>query len=371
MTRRSPEPDVAIVGGGPIGLAIAWRLLRAGCRVTVIDSAEPNAAWRVAAGMLAPTIEADYGKQQLSLLARDALGGYAEFVARLEADASIATAYRCAGSLSVALDRDQLEALRRRFSFLRDELRLDVEWLRGATCREREPLLSPRVAGGILMRADAQVDPRALVAALREAVRRRGGVLQQARVERLALAGGRVVGVETDSETLLAGTVVLAAGAWSDTISSPLSPPLRPVKGQILRLRADELPPVLLQSDEVYVLRRASGEVVLGATVEEQGFNADATAGGTLHLLEAGIRLLPCVREWPLTEVGVGFRPATPDNAPLIGELAPGLVAACGHYRSGILLASVTAEAVAQLIDGGELPTLVAPFAPDRLSGRP
>jgi glycine oxidase len=370
MTRRFRQPDVAIVGGGPIGLAIAWRLLRAGRSVTVIDSAEPNAAWRVAAGMLSPTIEADYGKQQLSELAADALRGYAEFVARLESEASLATGYQRAGSLSVALDRDQLEALRRRFSLLRDELGLEVAWLLSAACREREPLLASGVAGGIFAHGDAQVDPRALVAALHDVVRRRGGVLRKARAERLILEAGRVVGVETEDEPLRAGTVVLAAGAWAEMVGAPVRPPVRPVKGQILRLRADRSPHVLLQSDEVYVLRRASGEVVLGATVEEQGFNRDASAGGTLHLLDGAVHLLPGVREWPLVEVGVGFRPATPDNAPLIGELAPGLVVACGHYRSGILLASVTAEAVAQLIDDGELPTLVAPFAPGRVSGR-
>ena len=370
MTGRSHRVDVVVVGGGPIGLAVAWRLQRAGHVVSVFDAQEPHAAWRVSAGMLSPTIEADYGRGQLTLLALEALAGYREFVARLEAEASIATGFRCCGSLCVALDRDQLEALRRRFVLLRDELHLDVAWLRGSACREREPSLSPGVAAGIHAPTDAQVDPRALVAALREATRRRGGLLREGRVDCLSMAGGRVVGVQSGAETLLAGTVVLAAGAWAGKIGSPVRPPVRPVKGQILRLRSDPFPSALLQSDEVYLVRRPSGEVVLGATVEEQGFDPRATAGGALHLLAEGVRLVPGASEWPLTGVEVGFRPAAPDNAPLIGELAPGLIVACGHFRRGILLASVTAEAVAHLIENGELPALVAPFTPHRFQGR-
>ena len=141
---------------------------------------------------------------------------------------------------------------------------------------------------------------------------------------------------------------------------------IRPVKGQILRLRADAAPGLLVESEHLYAFRRASGEVILGATVEEQGFRTEAIAGGTFTLLEEGMRMLPAMREWPLTEVGVGFRPASPDNAPVIGELAPGLVVAAGHYRSGVLLAALTADAVRDLLEHGSLPALVAPFAPDR-----
>jgi glycine oxidase len=150
MMMRPAATDVIVVGGGPIGLAIAWRLLHSGRTVTVVEADEPEAAWRVSAGMLSPPIEADYGQAELSLLSVAALADYPAFLAELEAESGVATHYARVGSLAVALDRDQLEALRRRFELLRDERRLAVAWLPGSECRELEPLLSPRVTAGIL-----------------------------------------------------------------------------------------------------------------------------------------------------------------------------------------------------------------------------
>jgi glycine oxidase len=361
--------DIVVVGGGPIGLAIAWRLLRAGLTVAVVDAEKPEAAWRVSAGMLSPPIEADYGQEQLSSLSVAALAGYPDFVAELEAESGIATHHARVGSLAVALDRDELEALRRRFELLRDDRRLAVAWLRGSECREREPLLSPRVAAGIHAPDDAQIDPRRLVAALRLAIERRGGVLHRGRVEEVELAGGRAVGVRTGADSLPAGTVVLAAGAWMSSLGAGAEGlRIRPVKGQILRLGTSAWPSMIVETEHIYAFRRPSGEVVLGATVEEQGFRPGATAGGMFELLDEGLRTVPGMREWTLEEPGVGFRPAAPDNAPVIGELAPGLVVAGGHYRSGILLAWVTADAIGRLLAHGALPELVAPFAPDRLA---
>ena len=368
MMMRPAATDVIVVGGGPIGLAIAWRLLHAGRTVTVVEADEPEAAWRVSAGMLSPPIEADYGQAELSLLSVAALADYPAFLAELEAESGVATHYARVGSLAVALDRDQLEALRRRFELLRDERRLAVAWLPGAECRELEPLLSPRVTAGIHAADDAQVDPRRLVGALRVAIARRGGILHDARVDGLELAGGRVVGVRVGDEGLSAGTVVLAAGAWMGSLGAQAAAlRIRPVKGQILRLQTSAWPSMLVETEHIYAFRRPSGEVVLGATVEEQGFRPGVTAGGMFELLDEGLRTVPGMREWTLEEPGVGFRPAAPDNAPVIGELGPGLVAAGGHYRSGILLTWSTAEAICQLVEHGALPELVAPFAPDRL----
>ncbi len=368
MTTGAAATDVVVVGGGPIGLAIAWRLLRTGRTVTVVDAAEPEAAWRVSAGMLSPPIEADYGQAELSVLSVAALAAYPTLVAELEAESDVATHYVRVGSLAVALDRDQLEALRRRFELVRDERRLAVSWLRGSECRQLEPLLSPRVSAGIHAAADAQIDPRRLVGALRVAIARRGGILLEARVDGLELAGGSVMGVRAGGEGLSAGIVVLAAGAWMGSLGAEAARlRIRPVKGQILRLQTNAWPSVIVETEHIYAFRRPGGEVVLGATVEEQGFRPGATAGGMFELLDEGLRTVPGMREWTVEEPGVGFRPAAPDNAPVIGELAPGLLVAGGHYRSGILLTWITAEAICQLVERGALPELVAPFAPDRL----
>ena len=309
------------MGGGPIGLGIAWRLLHAGRTVAVVDADEPEAAWRVSAGMLSPPIEADYGQAELGRLSVAALAAYPAFLAEFKAESDVATHYARVGSLSVALDRDQHEALRRRFELLRDEQRLAVAWVPGSKCREAEPLLSPRVSAGIHAADDAQVDPRRLVGALRVAITRRGGILREARVDGLELAGGRVVGVRVGDESLFAGTVVLAAGAWMGSLGAEAAAlRIRPVKGQILRLQTNVWPSMLIETEHIYAFRRPSGEVVLGATVEEHGFRSAVTAGGLFELLDEGLRTLPGMRDWTLEEPGVGFRPAAPDNAPVIGE---------------------------------------------------
>ena len=365
MSSSGSRVDVAVVGAGPIGLAIAWRLARAGLRVCVFDAGEPHAAWRVSAGMLSPATELDYGHEHLSLLARAALEGYPAFIAELEAESGARTGYSRAGSLTLALDRDEVEALRRRHLFLTDAVGLAVSWLRASECRALEPLLSPRVAAGISAPADAQVDPRALVAALRAAVARSGASLREARVDELVREAGRVAGVRAGADVVAATTVVLAAGAWSGSLAPDV--PLRPLKGQILRLQAETRPRLLLRgSEEVYLFGRASGEVVLGATVDEQGFDGRATAGGAYRLLEEAHRLVPGASEWALTEIGVGFRPTSPDRSPLLGEIEPGLVLATGHHRNGILLAPLTADAVTHLLEHGQLPPLCDPFTIDR-----
>lgn len=362
----APDTEIVVVGGGPIGLAIAWRLLRDGRSVTVFDDGQPAAAWRVAAGLLSPVAEGEYGHQAFTELAGEALAQYPRFVEELEVESGISIGFRRCASLVVALDQDEREELQRRFLLLRDELRLDVAWLRSPECREREPWLSARVVAGVSSPDDAHVNPRALVTALRRAVSTRGSELRQARVERVTQDAGGFA-IEAGDETLHANRVVIAAGAWSGAIEGlPQALPVRPVRGQILRLHAEEGPSCLLQNKDVYLFRRASGEMILGATVEEQGFDVRSRAGGTFHLLELGLRIVPGLSEWELCEVGSGLRPATPDNAPLIGEIIPGLVAASGHYRTGILFAPTTAAAVSEIINNNELSPGLAPFNVNR-----
>jgi glycine oxidase len=258
----------------------------------------------------------------------------------------IDSGYRASGALVVAVDRDDAEELRRLHSFQRS-LGLDATWLSGRECRRLEPRLSPRVPGGILAEHDHQVHPRAVVRALCAAFESAGGELR--------------CGVEVrDPSELEADHVVVAAGCWSGA-------PVRPVKGQILRLRGEPVAERLVRTPRCYVVSRANGEVVVGATVEERGFDTSVTADGVFRLLEAAHEVLPDVAELEFVEAAARLRPGTPDNAPLIGE-RDGLIWATGHHRNGVLLAPITAEAVAAIITGEAPPAAVEPFAADRFA---
>jgi glycine oxidase len=342
--------DVVVVGAGVIGLACAWRCAQRGLEVLVLErEAEPGAgASGVAAGMLAPVTEAEFGEEALLALNLAGAELWPAFAAELSERSGIDTGYRASGALVVAADRDDAEELRRLHSF-QESLGLDVRWLGGRECRRLEPRLSPRVAGGILAAQDHQVEPRSVVRALREALRSAGGELR---------CGVNV----SDFAALDAEHVVVAAGCWS-------GPPVRPVKGQILRLRGAALAQRLVRTPRCYIVNRAGGEVVVGATVEERGFDTSVTADGVFRLLEAAREVLPDVGELELVEAAARLRPGTPDNAPLIGEHA-GLVWATGHHRNGVLLAPMTAAAVASIVTGEAPPEAVEPFAPARFAAR-
>ncbi len=258
---------------------------------------------------------------------------------------------------------------------LHRRLGLSSEWLPASECRRLEPGLSPACAGGLHVPHEAHVDPRRLVAALVEAVRAGGGEVRSgAEVVHGVVEGGRLRGVETTGGASVRGDrVVLAGGSWSASAGLSGEPlPVRPVKGQIVRLRApaDALPAArMVRSEWVYVVPRRNGEVVVGATVEEKGFDVTVTAGGVHELLREAYRALPEIAELELVETSASLRPATPDGSPLIGEWGDeGLLVATGHYRNGILLAPVTADAVAALLVGEPPPPEAEPFAPARLA---
>ena len=371
--------DVIVVGAGIVGLACAWRAAQRGLSVLVLERDRPGAgASGVAAGMLAPVTEADFGEEALLALNLEGLEAWAAFHAELAELAGVRGGYRRGGALVVAADRDDAEELRRLVGFQRS-LGLAADWLTGRECRRLEPGLAPRVAGGILAAGDGHVDPQATVEALGAALGRAGGELRSGNeVRALAVEGGRVVGVETPAERLAAGRVVVAAGAWSGLVEGLppwAAPPVRPVKGQILTLRrAAGAPPVaerLVRTPRCYVVPRADGRVVVGATTEERGFDRRVTAEGVFRLLEAAREVLPDVDELELVEARAGLRPGSPDNAPLIGPGAlDGLVWATGHHRNGVLLAPLTAQAVTDVLAGHEPPPAVAAFSPDRFARR-
>jgi glycine oxidase len=355
---------VAVVGAGVIGLSCAWRAAQRGLDVVVLDGASPAAgATGVAAGMLAPVGELDFGEQSLLEMTADAAGRFPGFVAELEQQSGVETGYRRCGALHVALDRDEAAELRRRHELQRS-LGLDVEWLTPRRCRQLEPGLAPSIAGGVHAPDEGAVDPRALCAALLAALEREGvEVRSGARVSESMIEEGRIAAVRTDAgEELRAAQVVLAGGAWAgnaDWLPTDARPPVRPVKGQILTLRGPVRDPVcerIVASERVYLVPRADGRLVVGATVEEQGFDTTVTAGGVHELLREAYRLLPEIAELELLETAAGLRPGTPDNLPLIGPGAlPGLVLASGHYRNGVLLAPLTADRVAEVLSGAEV----------------
>jgi glycine oxidase len=366
------KPDVAVVGGGPIGLASAWRAAQRGLSVCVLDAGDPG-AWNVAAGMLAPVAEAQFGEDALLELSLRAAAGFPALCAELAEASGRDPGLHATGTLVVARDRDEAEALDRLLAF-RQRLGLGVERLLPSAARRAEPALAPTVRLALDVAGDHSVDPRRLVPALVEAVRRAGGSLRaRARVTGLTVVGERVTGVRlADGSTIAAGAVLVAAGAHAGRLGSV---PVRPVKGQVLRLRDPNGAGLIertIRTHDAYIVPRADGCFVVGATTEERGFDTAPTAGGMFELLRDVSEVVPGVLELEVEELIAGLRPATPDNLPAIGrgEL-DGLFWATGHYRNGILLSGVTGELAAAAVCGELLPDWAAPADPLRFAGVP
>ncbi|WP_441246533.1 glycine oxidase ThiO [Kitasatospora sp. McL0602] len=380
MARTSTAADVLVIGGGIIGLGVAWRAAQRGLGVTVVDPAPGGGAAQVAAGMLAPVTELQYGEEPLLRLGVASNERYAAFAAELTELTGLDTGYRQTGTLAVALDSDDREELRELHAF-HQRLGLASHWLTGREARKLEPMLAPGVRGGLHVTDDHQVDGRRLATALLAACTAAGVELRRTEAVELLVTDGRASGVRlADGDELGAGQLVLAGGCRSHLLPGlpeGVLPPIRPVKGQVLRLR---IPPAygpflsrnvraVVRGQHIYLVPRADGELVIGATSEEQGFDTTVTAGGVYELLRDAHELVPGLTELPLVETGAGLRPGSPDNAPVLGPTTlPGLLAATGHYRNGVLLTPVTADLIAEQLATGRTPDLALPFSPDRFS---
>jgi glycine oxidase len=332
----------------------------------VLDAGEPG-AWHVAAGMLAPVAEANFGEDALLDLSLRAAAGFPAFCAELAEASGADPGLRRTGTLVVARDRDEAEELDRLLAFRR-RLGLDVERLLPTAARRAEPALAPTVRLALDVAGDHSVDPRRLVAALAAAVERAGGEIRSG-VRAAAVRPGEVA--LADGAVLRAGAVLVAAGAHTGALSGVV--PVRPVKGQVLRLRDPGGPGLVdrtIRTGDAYLVPRADGRYVLGATMEERGFDTAPTAGGVFALLRDVSEVVPGVLELELEEVLAGLRPATPDNLPAIGA-HDGLVWATGHHRNGILLSGLTGELAAAALCGEPLPDWAAPADPARFARVP
>jgi glycine oxidase len=404
---------VIVAGGGVIGLGIAWRAAQRGFSVTVADPSPGQGASHAAAGMLTPVSEASYTEKELFALGAASLERYPGFVAELTAATGGPTGFRQTGTLQVGYDADDLAVIDELHA-LHDSLGVPDRRLTGRECRRLEPMLDPSVRGGLLTETDGSVDPRLLTRALLAAITQAGVRLIRQPVAQIvhdaerapagpgtgpgpgpdggpagagphaqgAPGGGRVRGVcLADGTAITADWTVLAAG-WSSAAIKGLPagcvPPVRPVKGQVVRLRAPDgflhrTVRGIVRGSPVYLVPREDGELVVGATQEELGQDTHVTAGGLWELLRDARALVPGITELEFTEAVARLRPGTPDNAPILGRCAaPGLLLATGHFRSGVLLTPVTADVIADYLETGRLPDVAAHFTIARFQhGRP
>jgi glycine oxidase len=375
--------DVVVAGGGVIGTAIAWRARLAGLDVTLVDPQRGDAASLVAAGMLAPVSESLFGEDALLALNLLAVRRFAGFAAELQDATGRDIGLRREGTLAVAYDPGDHAALARLTAFRRS-LGLAAEESDGRACRELEPFLAPGVRGGFLFTADWSVDNRRYAAALRHAAQAAGvrAVRGQVTAVRTRAGSAHAVrldgasghdGIECHAVVIAAGTASAGIGGVPDAVRGAL----RPVKGQLLRLRHPAgMPPVIghtiratVRGADIYLVPRADGELIVGATSEERGQDRTVTAGAVHDLLHDAMSVLPVTSELVLAETCAGLRPGTLDNGPLVGGTGiGGLLVATGHYRNGILLSPVTADAAVAHLTGQRPAPEWEPFSPGRFT---
>ncbi len=360
------DERVAVVGGGVIGLSVAWRLAESGYPVVLIDPSPTRGASWVAGGMLAPVTESWPGEEDVLALGTESLTRWPRFAQDLLPFGD--PGLRTEGTLALALDSADVGTL----EVLADHLGTlgrAVERLTGRQVRTLEPTIGPRVRSGLSVPGDLAVDNRNLLLALRQAATQAGVefVAERATAVRPGM-------VELGESFMDCSVAVIAAGAWSTGLHPALESVTRPVKGEILRLRTRHgtlpLPTRTIrahvESRPVYLVPRADGELVLGATQHEVGYDEDVTVGGVRDLLSDAEQVLPGVAEYALTECAAGLRAGSKDNLPLIGWLEPGVLAATGHHRNGLLLAPATASAVLDILRTGAAPEYARAADPSR-----
>ena len=351
-----------VVGAGIIGCAIARELAVRGVACTVFDDRPVGGgATQASAGMLAPHVEAHAGGPMLELGLRS-LDLYQPWISTVGHESGVEIEYRVIGTLEVALTADRAAELRR-------SGRSHGRWLEPADVARVHPRLR-KTAGALTCEEHGYVVASQLAEALARAAERAGATFERARVLDIS-PEGRAIRVTTTAGRSVALHVILAAGAWTNSIHGVRTPPVRPVRGQLLRLEWPALHsplPTVIWGPDCYLVPRIDGSVLVGATVEEVGFDERTTEEGVQRLLSAAGDLLSSLKRSRLIEARAGLRPAAPDDLPVLGSDPdlPGLIHATGHYRNGVLLAPITAKVIADLIVDGKRDSCLDAFRPGR-----
>lgn len=352
---------ITIIGGGVIGLSLGWQLVRKGAEVEIYEreTAGKGAGW-VAAGMLTPQAELGFEEIELFNLSRKSLEIYPKFLEELKEDSGMDVKMDRCGSLFAGFDSDDMRRLRRLYDF-REKVGLPAKWLTGSEAKELEPMLSPKCTCGLWMPDDAQIENRALLDALHKAAKNSGcKIHENSEVSSVKIENGKVKAITVNGNLIEASCLVISAGAWSkqiEGIPENILPPVRPVKGQIMSLGMNSESKVThaIRGRDVYLVPKADGRLIVGASNEEMGFDTNPTAGEIYRILERAWETVPGIYEYPIMEIKVGLRPGSLDHEPIVGDSEiEGFYFATGHYRSGILLAPITAVELSEWIVTGK-----------------
>lgn len=367
--------DVIIVGGGVIGCSIAWRLAQAGLKVTVFERGRVGCeASRAAAGMLSPQGESQAAGPFFDLCLRSR-AMYRSFAEELNDASGIDVEYKDEGTLFVVLEGED-DKEKTRWAAWQFEAGLPLEHASAEDIRRIEPAVTKSAARAIFLPEEHQVENRRLMDALEVAVKRAGvELIEGVQVTALATEHGAVTGVVCGAERVNAGAVVVAAGTWSSQLLVPLglNVTVTPARGQMIAVRGGTCPITrVLHSSSVYVVPRLDGRVLIGATVEQAGFQKAVTVSAIRYLLSAAVELVPLIGQFEIVETWSGLRPDTIDHLPILGQSGiENLLLATGHYRNGILLAPLTADLIADVLVNGREPGEVREFSIGRLLSAP
>lgn len=366
------SPDVAIVGGGIMGCAIAYQLGRNGLSVVVVErGAVGREASGAAAGIVSPPSSLDTPRVKAELTA-DSILAYPKFVERIEAETGGRTGFLLRGELTVALTEEEARDLQHLADW-QEGLGFHVDWLDGPSARQLEPVLPEGVLGGVLVREAASVFTYDLTRVTADAARKVGvRIIEHTPVSGIQVEGGRATGLRLPDGVLPAGQVLLAAGAWTGQLAETIgvSIPALPSKGQMLAIAGAPLMPraIIGRYGGGHLVPRTDGTVAVGATKERVGFDKRVVAANTQWCLDLAAELAPSLLQGEITSMWAGLRPGSADDQPIMGRVpgVDGLWVATGHYQTGIQMAVITADLMASSILVGSTDPRLEAFRPDR-----